>query len=96
MITLDEMIAGDTPEHGTAIRHLAVSRSCTRIIKISKHPTAIPIFTNGQMITDKCIGVPASQRDCLISIEGGEVVSDERRGLNVLNRRWRAENAEAQ
>src|SRR5438094_7150365 len=47
------------------------------------------VFTNGQLITDK---VAARLREIgnttpLISIEGSEVVSDERRGrLNVFNR----------
>jgi MoaA/NifB/PqqE/SkfB family radical SAM enzyme len=57
---------------------------------LAAHPDCyFQIFTNGQMITDK---VAARLREIgnaspLISIEGSEVVSDDRRGrLNVLNK----------
>ena len=57
---------------------------------LEAHPDCyFQIFTNGQMITDKVAGELARVGNAtpLISVEGSEVVSDDRRGrLNVLNR----------
>ena len=57
---------------------------------LEAHPDCyFQIFTNGQMITDHLASElrRVGNATPLISIEGGEIVSDERRGrLNVLNR----------
>ena len=57
---------------------------------LEAHPDCyFQIFTNGQLITDKMASElrRVGNASPLISIEGGEIVSDERRGrMNVLNR----------
>jgi MoaA/NifB/PqqE/SkfB family radical SAM enzyme len=57
---------------------------------LEAHPDCyFQIFTNGQLITDKMASElrRVGNASPLISIEGSEIVSDQRRGrMNVLNR----------
>jgi len=95
MITLEEMnrLINDAKAHGNYFFGILGGEPFMHpqlLDILSAHPDCyFQIFTNGQMITDK---VAARLREIgnatpLISIEGSEVVSNERRGrLNVLNR----------
>jgi len=57
---------------------------------LARHPECyFQIFTNGQLITDAIAAKMRALGNCtpLVSIEGNEIVSDQRRGrLNVFNR----------
>jgi MoaA/NifB/PqqE/SkfB family radical SAM enzyme len=95
MITLEEMnrLIDDAKAHGNYFFGILGGEPFMHpqlLDILAAHPDCyFQIFTNGQMITDK---VAARLREIgnatpLISIEGSEVVSNERRGrLNVLNR----------
>lgn len=95
MITLEEMnrLINDAKKHGNSFFGLLGGEPFMhpQLFEILEaHPDCyFQIFTNGQLITD---AVAARLRaignaTLLVSIEGSEVVSDERRGrLNVLNR----------
>jgi MoaA/NifB/PqqE/SkfB family radical SAM enzyme len=95
MITLEEMnrLINDAKAHGNSFFGILGGEPFMHpqlLDILAAHPDCyFQIFTNGQMITD---AVAARLRELgnatpLISIEGSEVVSDERRGrLNVLNR----------
>jgi MoaA/NifB/PqqE/SkfB family radical SAM enzyme len=95
MISLDEMnnLVNDAKRHGNSFFGILGGEPFMHpqlFEMLEAHPDCyFQIFTNGQLITDK---VAARLREIgnatpLISIEGSEVVSDERRGrLNVLNR----------
>jgi len=95
MITLDEMnrLINDAKKHGNSFFGILGGEPFMHpqlLDMLAAHPDCyFQIFTNGQMITDK---VAARLRELgnatpLISIEGSEVVSNERRGrLDVLNR----------
>ena len=94
-ITLEEMnrLINDAKKHGNSFFGILGGEPFMhpQLLEILEaHPDCyFQIFTNGQMITDQ---VAARLREVgnatpLISIEGSEPVSDERRGrLNVLNR----------
>jgi MoaA/NifB/PqqE/SkfB family radical SAM enzyme len=64
---------------------------------LAQHPDCFfQIFTNGQLITDKVAKSMRQLGNCtpLVSIEGSEVASDERRGKqNVLSRTLRGLDA---
>lgn len=95
MITLEEMnkLINDAKKHGNSFFGILGGEPFMHpqlMDILAAHPDCyFQIFTNGQMITDK---VAAQLRKIgnatpLISIEGSEIVSDERRGrLDVLNR----------
>ncbi|HSI33596.1 MAG TPA: radical SAM protein, partial [Tepidisphaeraceae bacterium] len=95
MITLDEMnkLINDAKKHGNSFFGILGGEPFMHpqlLDMLAAHPDCyFQIFTNGQMITDK---IAARLRELgnatpLISIEGSEVVSNERRGrLDVLNR----------
>jgi MoaA/NifB/PqqE/SkfB family radical SAM enzyme len=95
MIELDEMnrLINDAKKHGNSFFGILGGEPFMHpqlLDILEAHPDCyFQIFTNGQMITDE---VAARLREIgnatpLISIEGSEPVSDERRGrLNVLNR----------
>ena len=95
MITLEEMnrLIDDAKKHGNSFFGILGGEPFMHpqlLDILEAHPDCyFQIFTNGQMITDE---VAARLREIgnatpLISIEGSEPVSDERRGrLNVLNR----------
>jgi MoaA/NifB/PqqE/SkfB family radical SAM enzyme len=95
MITLEEMnrLIDDAKKHGNSFFGILGGEPFMhpQLFEIlESHPDCyFQIFTNGQLITDK---VAARLRELgnatpLISIEGSEVVSDERRGrLNVFNK----------
>jgi MoaA/NifB/PqqE/SkfB family radical SAM enzyme len=95
MITLEEMnrLIDDAKKHGNSFFGILGGEPFMHpqlFDILESHPDCyFQIFTNGQLITDK---IAARLREVgnatpLISIEGSEVVSDERRGrLNVLNR----------
>jgi MoaA/NifB/PqqE/SkfB family radical SAM enzyme len=95
MISLEEMnrLINDAKAHGNYFFGILGGEPFMHpqlLDILAAHPDCyFQIFTNGQMITDK---VAARLREIgnatpLISIEGSEVVSNERRGrLNVLNR----------
>jgi MoaA/NifB/PqqE/SkfB family radical SAM enzyme len=95
MITLEEMnrLINDAKAHGNSFFGILGGEPFLhpQLMEIlAAHPDCyFQIFTNGQAITDK---VAARLREIgnatpLISIEGSEVVSDQRRGrLNVLNK----------
>ena len=75
----------------------AASRSCTRTCSTcsAEHPDCyFQIFTNGQFITDEKAKRLRQLGNVtpLISVEGNEIVSDERRGRRrrPAARRWRA------
>jgi MoaA/NifB/PqqE/SkfB family radical SAM enzyme len=94
MITLREMnrLINDAKKHGNSFFGILGGEPFMHpqlFDILEAHPDCyFQIFTNGQLITDK---VAARLRELgnatpLVSIEGSEVVSDERRGrLNVLN-----------
>ena len=95
MITLEEMnrLINDAKKHGNSFFGILGGEPFLHpqlLDILAAHPDCyFQIFTNGQLITDK---VAARLRELgnatpLISIEGSEVVSDQRRGrLNVLNK----------
>ncbi len=95
MISLEEMnrLINDAKAHGNFFFGILGGEPFMHpqlLDILAAHPDCyFQIFTNGQMITDK---VAARLREIgnatpLVSIEGSEVVSNERRGrLNVLNR----------
>jgi MoaA/NifB/PqqE/SkfB family radical SAM enzyme len=95
MISLEEMnkLINDAKKHGNSFFGILGGEPFMHpqlLDILEAHPDCyFQIFTNGQMITDE---VAARLREIgnatpLISIEGSEPVSDERRGrLNVLNR----------
>ena len=95
MITLEEMnkLINDAKKHGNSFFGILGGEPFMHpqlLDMLDAHPDCyFQIFTNGQLITDQ---VAARLRAIgnatpLISIEGSEPISDERRGrLNVLNR----------
>jgi MoaA/NifB/PqqE/SkfB family radical SAM enzyme len=95
MIDLDEWntLINDAKKHGNSYFGILGGEPFMHpqlMDMLAAHPDCyFQIFTNGQLITDK---VAARLREIgnaspLISIEGSEVVSDDRRGrLNVLNK----------
>jgi MoaA/NifB/PqqE/SkfB family radical SAM enzyme len=95
MISLEEMnrLINDAKAHGNSFFGILGGEPFMHpqlLDILAAHPDCyFQIFTNGQMITDK---IAARLREIgnatpLISIEGSEVISDQRRGrLNVLNR----------
>src|SRR5687768_16078657 len=95
MIELEEMnkLINDAKKHGNSFFGILGGEPFMHpqlLDILEAHPDCyFPILTNGQLITDK---VAERLREIgnatpLISIEGSEPVSDERRGrLNVLNR----------
>jgi MoaA/NifB/PqqE/SkfB family radical SAM enzyme len=95
MIDLDQMnrLINDAKKHGNSYFGILGGEPFLhpQLIQILEaHPDCyFQIFTNGQLITDKMASElrRVGNATPLISIEGSEVVSDERRGrLNVLNR----------
>ncbi len=95
MIDLDQMnrIINDAKAHGNSYFGILGGEPFMhpQLIQILEaHPDCyFQIFTNGQMITEHLASElrRVGNATPLISIEGGEIVSDERRGrLNVLNR----------
>jgi MoaA/NifB/PqqE/SkfB family radical SAM enzyme len=95
MIDLEQMnrIINDAKAHGNSYFGILGGEPFMhpQLIEILEaHPDCyFQIFTNGQMITDKVASElrRVGNATPLISIEGSEIVSDERRGrLNVLNR----------
>jgi MoaA/NifB/PqqE/SkfB family radical SAM enzyme len=95
MITLDEMnrLINDAKKHGNSFFGILGGEPFMhpQLFEILEaHPDCyFQIFTNGQLITDKVAERLRAVGNAtpLISIEGSEVVSDQRRGrLNVLNR----------
>jgi len=95
MISLDELnkLINDAKKHGNSFFGILGGEPFMHpqlLDMLAAHPDCyFQIFTNGQMITDK---VAARLRELgnatlLISIEGSEIISDERRGrLDVLSR----------
>lgn len=95
MMTLEELnkIINDAKKHGNSFFGILGGEPFLHpnlFEMLEAHPDCyFQVFTNGQLITDK---VAERLRKCgnatpLISIEGSEVVSDQRRGrLNVLNK----------
>lgn len=88
-----DRIIGDAKKQGNAFFGLLggepfMHPELLEIVK--RHPDCyFQIFTNGQLITDKIADEMRRLGNCtpLVSIEGTEIVSNERRGrLNVLNR----------
>ena len=95
MIDLEQMnrIITDAKKHGNSYFGILGGEPFMhpQLIQILEaHPDCyFQIFTNGQLITDHMASElrRVGNASPLISIEGGEIVSDERRGrLNVLNR----------
>lgn len=95
MITLEEMnrVINDAKRHGNSYFGILGGEPFLHpnLIEILEaHPDCyFQIFTNGQLITDQMAAElrRVGNATPLISIEGTEIVSDERRGrLNVLNR----------
>jgi len=95
MIELDEMnrLINDAKAHGNSYFGILGGEPFLHpnLIQILEaHPDCyFQIFTNGQAITDKMAAElrRVGNATPLISIEGSEIVSDERRGrLNVLNK----------
>jgi MoaA/NifB/PqqE/SkfB family radical SAM enzyme len=95
MITLEEMnkLINDAKKHGNSFFGILGGEPFMhpQLFEILEaHPDCyFQIFTNGQLITDKVAERlrKVGNATPLISIEGSEVVSDERRGrLNVLNK----------
>jgi MoaA/NifB/PqqE/SkfB family radical SAM enzyme len=95
MITLEEMnrVVNDAKKHGNSYFGILGGEPFLHpnLIEILEaHPDCyFQIFTNGQLITDQMAAElrRVGNATPLISIEGSEIVSDERRGrLNVLNR----------
>src|SRR5947209_3436643 len=95
MITLEEMnrVINDAKRHGNSYFGILGGEPFLHpnLIEILEaHPDCyFQIFTNGQLITDQMAAElrRVGNATPLISIEGSEIVSDERRGrLNVLNR----------
>lgn len=95
MITLEEMnkVINDAKKHGNSFFGILGGEPFMhpQLIQILEaHPDCyFQIFTNGQLITDEMARElrRVGNASCLISIEGSEIVSDDRRGrLNVLNK----------
>ncbi len=95
MITLEEMnaIINDAKKHGNSFFGILGGEPFMhpQLLQILEaHPDCyFQIFTNGQLITDEVARElrRIGNATPLISIEGTEIVSDERRGrLNVLNK----------
>jgi MoaA/NifB/PqqE/SkfB family radical SAM enzyme len=95
MITLEEMnsLINDAKKHGNSFFGILGGEPFMhpQLFEIlESHPDCyFQIFTNGQLITDKVAARLRAVGNAtpLISIEGSEVVSDQRRGrLNVLNK----------
>ena len=95
MITLEEMnkLVNDAKKHGTSFFGILGGEPFMhpQLFEILEaHPDCyFQIFTNGQLITDKVAARLRAVGNAtpLVSIEGSEVISDERRGrLNVLNK----------
>lgn len=95
MITLDEMnaIINDAKKHGNSFFGILGGEPFMhpQLLQILEaHPDCyFQIFTNGQLITDEVARElrRIGNATPLISIEGTEIVSDDRRGrLNVLNK----------
>src|SRR5688500_2456841 len=95
MITLDEMnkLINDAKKHGNSFFGILGGEPFMHpqlLDMLEAHPDCyFQIFTNGQLITDQVAARLRAVGNAtpLISIEGSEPISDERRGrLNVLNR----------
>jgi MoaA/NifB/PqqE/SkfB family radical SAM enzyme len=95
MITLEEMnrLILDAKKHGNSFFGILGGEPFMhpQLFEILEaHPDCyFQIFTNGQLITDAAAARlrAVGNATLLVSIEGSEIVSDERRGrLNVLNR----------
>jgi MoaA/NifB/PqqE/SkfB family radical SAM enzyme len=95
MITLEEMnkLVNDAKKHGNSFFGILGGEPFMHpqlFEMLEAHPDCyFQIFTNGQLITDKVAARLRAVGNAtpLVSIEGSEVISDERRGrLNVLNK----------
>src|SRR3954447_26111478 len=94
-LDLDAMnrLIGDAKRHGNAFFGLLGGEPFMHpelLEIVRRHPDCyFQIFTNGQLITDELAAEMRKLGNCtpLVSIEGTEIVSNERRGrMNVLNR----------
>jgi MoaA/NifB/PqqE/SkfB family radical SAM enzyme len=88
-----DKIIGDAKRHGNAFFGLLGGEPFMHpelLEIVRRHPDCyFQIFTNGQLITDELAAEMRKLGNCtpLVSIEGTEIVSNERRGrMNVLNR----------